>query len=72
LKNCSDIGTQKKPNSKDESRGSFGGHSEGNTSNASTTQKMHVYCEEEEAYLEERNCDHDANSGCRRNFKGLD
>ncbi len=36
--------------------------------------KMHVYCEEEEeeAYLKERNSDHDANGGCRGNFKGLD
>jgi hypothetical protein len=34
--------------------------------------KMHVYCEEEEAYPKERNCDHDVNGGCRGNFKGLD
>lgn len=72
LKNCSDIGTEQKPNSEDESRGSFGGHCEGYTSNATTTKKMHVYCEEEEAHLKERNCDHDANGGCRGNFKGLD
>jgi hypothetical protein len=72
LKNCGDIGCQKKPNSKDESRGSFGGHCEGYTSNATTTKKMHVDCEEEEAYLKERNCDHVANGGCRGNFKGLD
>jgi len=73
LKNCRDIGTQKKPNSKDESRGYFGGHCEGYTSNATTTKKLHVYCEEEEeAYLKERICDHDAKGGCRGNFKGLD
>jgi hypothetical protein len=72
LKNCGDIGCQKKPNSKDESRGSFGGHCEGYTSNATTTKKMHVDCEEEEAYLKERNRDHVTNGGCRGNFKGLD
>lgn len=34
--------------------------------------KKCMYCEEEEAYLKQRNCDHDAKGGCRGNFKGLD